>query len=255
MCAPRKSGGFPDQNDVGLFLRLQRRDCLRIALSTACAFGDDNVEEELADMRDLNRLMIRPCSVFGAMVCLCLTGAALPVFSAGYQELVAKRPELFEPDTGLRIARQRAPTPDDIPGSAVPVSPEQARALLTAGALAIDVFGAAQSRYDELDGTWLVSTPRESLPGAIWLPETGRGTLTGEMQGYLASNLMRFTSGDKTRALLVFCVADCWMSWNAAQRIAGLGYENVYWFRLGTDGWLDIGGSLEVVDPVPVNVD
>ena len=121
--------------------------------------------------------------------------------------------------------------------------------------LAIDVFGAAQSRYDELDGTWLVSKTRYSLPGAIWLPEVGRGRLAKEMQDYLAGNLQRLTSFDKDHPIMVFCVADCWMSWNAAQRISELGYTQVYWYRLGTDGWQDIGEPLHPVDPVPVAVD
>lgn len=119
----------------------------------------------------------------------------------------------------------------------------------------MDVFGAAQSRYDELDGTWLVSEPRLSLPGAVWLPETGRGVLTDEMAEYLFENLTTLTEGNYARPLLVFCVADCWMSWNAAQRVAALGYERVYWYRLGTDGWLDLGETLVPVEPVPVNTE
>lgn len=177
------------------------------------------------------------------------------VSAADYREHQARRPELFDSATGYRIGRQRAPTPDDIPGPARLVSPQEARALLADGAVALDVFGAAQSRFDELDGTWLVSNQRLSLPGAVWLPEVGRGRLSEEMERYLSQNLLRLTGGAKDHAIVVYCVADCWMSWNAAQRIAGLGYQRVYWFRLGTDGWLDIGAPLAPVDPVPVTVD
>lgn len=180
---------------------------------------------------------------------------ASQVGAESYRILQDRRPELFDPATGLRIARQRSPTPDDIPRPARPVSPNEARQLVQQGALPLDVFGAAQSRFDELDGTWLVSTPRESLPGAVWLPETGRGTLSDEMHRYLQSNLDRITEGNKDHPMVVFCVADCWMSWNAAQRIAALGYTQVAWFRLGTDGWLDLGSALHPVDPVPVDVD
>jgi len=127
--------------------------------------------------------------------------------------------------------------------------------LLETGAIAIDVFGANQSRYDELDGTWLVKDPRQSLPNAVWLPEVGRGVLSDEMQAYFAQNLADLTEGDTSRALILFCVADCWMSWNAAQRATTLGYKDVNWFRLGTDGWLDEGFELEPVNPVPVNMD
>ncbi|WP_420327197.1 rhodanese-like domain-containing protein [Mameliella sp.] len=172
-----------------------------------------------------------------------------------YAEHQARRPELFDPETGYRIGRQRAPTPDDIPAPAVLITPDQARKLLAHGAVALDVFAAQQSRFDELEGTWLVSEQRLSLPGAVWLPEVGRGRLSEIMQRYLTDNLVRITAGDRDRALVIYCVADCWMSWNAAQRIAGLGYSRVYWFRLGTDGWLDIGETLAPVDPVPVDVD
>jgi PQQ-dependent catabolism-associated CXXCW motif protein len=175
--------------------------------------------------------------------------------AATYAEHQARRPDLFDPATGLRIGRQRAPTPDDIPGPALLIAPEEAQNLMTKGALVLDVFGAQQSRFDELDGTWLVSKQRLSLPGAVWLPEVGRGRLSDVMQRYLKENLARLTAGDHDRAIIVFCVADCWMSWNAAQRIAGLGYTRVHWFRLGTDGWLDIGADLIAVDPEPVNVD
>ncbi|WP_421905770.1 rhodanese-like domain-containing protein [Mameliella sp.] len=175
--------------------------------------------------------------------------------AAPYAEHQARRPELFDPETGYRIGRQRAPTPDDIPAPAVLITPDQARKLLANGAVALDVFAAQQSRFDELEGTWLVSEQRLSLPGAVWLPEVGRGRLSEIMQRYLTNNLVRITAGDRDRPLIVYCVADCWMSWNAAQRIAGLGYSRVYWFRLGTDGWLDIGETLAPVDPVPVDVD
>ena len=176
-----------------------------------------------------------------------------PAVAESYAEMQATRPELFHPLTGYRIERQRAPVPEDIPPPAQVAGPEDARRLLEEGALALDVFGASQSRYDELDGTWLVSTPRLSLPGAVWLPETGRGTLTPDMAAYLGDTLARLTEGQANRPIVVFCVADCWMSWNAAQRIAGLGYTEVHWFRLGTDGWLDIGGRLEPASPVPVS--
>ena len=178
-----------------------------------------------------------------------------PVLAAEIADIRAKNPHLFHDQTGFRIERQRAPTPDDIPPPSRLIDAHQALSFMEEGAVFIDVFGAPQSRYDELEGTWLVKDPRESLPGAIWLPEVGRGSLTADMQSYLETNLERLTKGDPTRPLVVFCVADCWMSWNAAQRIAQLGYENVNWFRLGTDGWLDEGWALEPVTPVPVNVD
>lgn len=166
-----------------------------------------------------------------------------------------RRPELFHPDTGYRIDQQRAPTPEDIPAPAQWVAPEQARQLIANGAVVLDVSGALQSRYDELDGTWLVPEQKMSLPGAVWLPEVGRGVLDETMKSYLQTEMGRVTGGDLTHPIVVYCVADCWMSWNAAQRITGLGYAQVYWFQLGTDGWREQGWPLSPVDPIPVNVD
>ena len=186
---------------------------------------------------------------------LLIVALTFPLSAAPYKELQAARPELFDPATGYRISRHRAPTPDDIPPPAQVVTAEQVRTLLADGALALDVFGAAQSRYDELDGSWLVSKPRLSLPGALWLPETGTGAIEPAILSYLVRNLGQATQGNRDHPVVVYCISDCWISWNAAQRIAGLGYSHVYWFRNGTDGWLDIGGRLDVVQPVPVDVD
>lgn len=177
------------------------------------------------------------------------------LWAGSYAEMQAARPDLFDPATGYRIARHRAPVPDDIPAPAQVVTPTRARALIEGGALALDVFGASQSRFDELDGTWLVSKPRRSLPGAVWLPEVGKGAIDPAILLYLQENLENLTGGDTAYPIVVFCIADCWISWNAAQRIAGLGYARVYWLRTGTDGWLDMGWPLDPVKPVPVRVD
>ncbi len=163
-------------------------------------------------------------------------------------------PHLFHPKNGLRIERYRAPVPDDVPGG-TRITAQKVKALLEKPAALVDVFGAASSRFDELDGTWLVSKQRQSLPGATWLPEVGRGSSGAEMQAYFAENLKRLTGGDKNCPLILFCISACWMSWNAVQHATALGYTRIYWFAEGTDGWLDEGWDLAPVDPIPVNVD
>lgn len=177
------------------------------------------------------------------------------VSAESWESIRDRRPELFHPETNLRIARQRAPTPDNIPAPINKITAEQAHQLLQEDAVPVDVFGALQSRFDELDGTWLVDGSRESLPGAVWLPEVGRGTLSPAMHEYLRTQLARITDGDQSRPLVVYCVSDCWMSWNASQHISALGYTQVFWLRHGTDGWLDAGFELHPVDPVPVDTD
>ena len=48
-----------------------------------------------------------------------------------------------------------------------------------------------------------------------------------------------------------YCLADCWMSWNAAKRALKIGYSNVAWYRDGTDGWLAAGLPLQEATPEP----
>ena len=172
-----------------------------------------------------------------------------------FASIQERRPDLFHSETGFRISHQRGPTPDDIPPPSRMVDAIEVQSLLDQGAVPIDVFGALQSRYDDIDGTWLVKGPRATLPGAIWLPETGRGTLDQTMLGYFTSNLEHLDGGEKTTPFVFLCVADCWMSWNAAQRAASLGYQNVYWFRDGTDGWVENGFTLSETLPIPVDTD
>lgn len=188
------------------------------------------------------------------LVLVCFFQASI-TYAETYAVLKERRPELFHPQTGYRIEKQRSPTPDDIKLPAILIDANEVDRLIKNGALAVDVFGALQSRYDELDGTWLVSKARLSIPGAVWLPEVGRGVLEPQMQAYLEYNIKNLTDGSFDKPVIVFCVADCWMSWNASQRIAELGYKNVFWFRNGTDGWLDTDRTLEKVEPVPVNVE
>ncbi len=190
-----------------------------------------------------------------AMVVLTLSAPvafAEVAFADSTAEHQTKRPDLFHPRTGLRVARFRAPTPDDVPGVRR-ITACEAQAMVDA--IRLDVGPAASSRHDDLDGTWLVSGDHLSLPGAHWLPEVGRGELTPILQDYLARNLAEITGGDTTRRIVVFCIADCWMSWNAAQRITQMGYKGVHWFAEGTDGWLDDGLELVPVGPVPVRID
>jgi PQQ-dependent catabolism-associated CXXCW motif protein len=59
--------------------------------------------------------------------------------------------------------------------------------------------------------------------------------------------------GDQTKALVVYCLRDCWMSWNAAKRILGMGYPNVVWYPDGTDGWAEADLPLQEAIPEPAS--
>jgi PQQ-dependent catabolism-associated CXXCW motif protein len=88
-------------------------------------------------------------------------------------------------------------------------------------------------------GTIWRDKPRLDIPGSIWLPDTGYGALAPATEDYLRKNLQRVTGGDRAKLLVIYCLRDCWMSWNGAKRILSMGYANVAWYPDGTDGWTD----------------
>ena len=90
-----------------------------------------------------------------------------------------------------------------------------------------------------------------SIPGSIWLPDTGYGALAAATEDYLKQGLARATGGDKAKLLVVYCQASCWMSWNAAKRALSFGYANVAWYPDGTDGWEAAGLPLVEAQPEP----
>jgi len=120
----------------------------------------------------------------------------------------------------------------------------------------IDVYGAIfREESLDFDGAWLVSTPRKNIPNSVWLPNVGKQTLKPVVEQYYRDQLKALTNDDKTAQLVIYCIEDCWMAWNAAKRAVEWGYSNVHWFREGVDGWTDNQWALQSSEPVslPVN--
>ena len=158
----------------------------------------------------------------------------------------------FDPVTGYRIAHYRASVPEAVPGGKR-VDLEQVDALIKSGAVLLDVMPSEGAGADPATGQWRLSRPHQTIPGATWLPDVGRGTLTAAFDAYLKTNIEMLTKGDTSKPIIIFCQSDCWMSWNAVQRLSGLGYISLYWFPEGTDGWVEWGDrKLVPVEPVPV---
>jgi PQQ-dependent catabolism-associated CXXCW motif protein len=93
------------------------------------------------------------------------------------------------------------------------------------------------------------ATPRATIPGALWVPGVGEGRLEPEAERYLDGALARLAGPAGPRPVVVFCFADCWMSWNAALRLAARGAPPALWYPLGVDGWVEAGGGLARVTP------
>lgn len=144
--------------------------------------------------------------------------------------------EPFEPE-GFRTENYRAPVPATLEGARVLTTAEAAAIWRTKSGAFIDVLPRPPKPKNLPDGTVWRDAPRKDIPGSIWLPDTGYGTLPPAMDEYFRRGLARASRGDKTALLVIYCLADCWMSWNAAKRALAEGYSNVAWYPDGTDGW------------------
>ena len=155
-----------------------------------------------------------------------------------------------EPD-GYRTEDYRAPTPATLKGARVVTTAEAEQIWKAGGAIFIDVMPHAPRPANLPPGTIWREKPRRNIPGSIWLPDTGYGALAAVTENYLRANLARVTEGDRAKALVVYCLRDCWMSWNAAKQILGMGYTNVVWYPDGTDGWAEDDLPLRESTPEP----
>jgi PQQ-dependent catabolism-associated CXXCW motif protein len=155
-----------------------------------------------------------------------------------------------EPE-GYRTSDYRAPTPATLKGARV-LTTDEAEALWKGGAAAfVDVMPQAPRPPNLPPGTVWRDKPRLTIPGSVWLPDTGYGALAPATEDYLGRGLEKASGGDRGRLIVFFCLADCWMSWNAAKRALSYGYGNVAWYPEGTDGWDMAGLPLVEAKPEP----
>jgi len=158
--------------------------------------------------------------------------------------------EVAEPEN-YRLEDYRAPTPATLRGVKAIGTEEAEKIWRSRNASFVDVLPRPPRPKNLPEGTLWHDKPRPNIPGSIWLPDTGYGELAPSMAEYFAKGLAKATDGDRTRLVVLYCLADCWMSWNAAKRALEIGYSNVAWYREGTDGWLAAGLPLEEATPEP----
>lgn len=141
-----------------------------------------------------------------------------------------------EPE-GYRMDDYRAPSPATVAGG-VMLDTDAAHQLWESGAAVwIDVLPAPRRPENLPPSALWMPLPHRDIPGSLWLPDIGRGALSPDIEGYFRDHLATATKLRKDAAVVFYCLADCWMSWNAAKRAASWGYTQIYWYRDGTDGW------------------
>ena len=145
----------------------------------------------------------------------------------------------------------RTPVPKTLAGATVLTADAAEKLWKEKKALFIDVFPKAPKPAN-LPGSTIWRDPTHmSIDGATWLPNVGYGAPTPEQADYFKTRLEALTSNDKSRPVVLFCLRNCWMSWNAAKRALSMGYTNVHWFPDGADGWQEIGNELVYLKSYP----
>ena len=158
--------------------------------------------------------------------------------------------QTVEEPQDYRNDHYRAPVPATLSG-ATTIGSAEAYAIWRAGKAGfIDVLPQPPKPTNLPEGTIWREKARHSIPGAIWLPNVGYGGIADVTADYFRSGLERVTGGDRAQPVVLFCLEDCWMSWNAAKRAIEWGYEDVYWFPDGTDGWAFLDYPLEQIHPM-----
>ena len=172
-------------------------------------------------------------------------GVALTLCS---QRARAADEALFDAE-GYRRARYRAPV-DRNPAPARRIALADALKLRPGkNALFLDVLPAEGGVRDAAMGRWTLAEPHETIPGALWFPEVGRAPVDAALWAGLVAAVAQTRGRHPGWPVVVFCRADCWMSWNAARRLALGGVPGVVWLAEGIEGWHDAARPLAPVQP------
>lgn len=153
--------------------------------------------------------------------------------------------------SGFRMDDYRAPTPATLQGATVLTTDEARAHWEKRDAVFIDVLPQVPRPPGLPASTIWHEKPRLDVPGSIWLPDTGYGALAPVMEQYFERGLEQASDGKRDSMLIFYCLANCWMSWNAAKRALTLGYTRVAWYPDGTDGWAADHLPLERRTPLP----
>ena len=176
-----------------------------------------------------------------------LGGLLLAALLVGAVAARAAPPEL----QGYRTDNYRAPTPATVAGGTALDTAAARQVWDKGGAVWVDVLAAPRRPANLPAAAVWLPVPRRDIPGSVWLPDVGRGALDPKIEAFFRANLDRLTKHRPDMPVVFYCLANCWISWNAARRAANWGYTRVYWYRDGTDGWEAAKLPLATARPLP----
>ncbi len=153
--------------------------------------------------------------------------------------------EVVEPSQ-FRMDHYRDDVPATLQGATVLHTEALAALLAAKHPLVIDVLPSPVPPNDTRPGLPRLALPHQTIPGAVWLPDVGRGALNAGIEARFRAKLAALTGNHLDAPTVFTCLSRCWMSWNAAKRAVGYGYTGVIWYPDGVDGWR-LGGHNTVV--------
>lgn len=180
--------------------------------------------------------------------CAALAGIALSAMPAVVPSSARADASVPEP-AGYRMEDYRAPTPATLQGATIIDTQTAERLWRAKSAIFLDVLPRPEKPANLPAGTIWRDKPRPHIPGSLWLANTGYGALSADMDAYFRRGLETATGGDKAKAIVFYCLKDCWMSWNAAKRAMADAYTDVLWYPEGTDGWTAAKLPTELATP------
>jgi PQQ-dependent catabolism-associated CXXCW motif protein len=183
---------------------------------------------------------------------MCRLGARLLLLTVTMGAAVAAvaARTVFVPEPhGYWLGPIHAPVPATIAGGTVIGTAALTRLLASGGAVLVDVAEATRRPTGLPAGTlWLPRTHRD-IPGSVWVPDVGRGTISPRFAAWFRTRLAALTGGNRDKRVVVYCHPRCWMSWNAAKRVINDGYRAVFWYPGGVEGWEAAGHATAIADP------
>jgi PQQ-dependent catabolism-associated CXXCW motif protein len=175
-------------------------------------------------------------------------GGRIAVALVAFVSTAAAQSDVPEPES-YRMRDYRAATPATLRGATIVNTSEAERLWRGHDAAFVDVLPQAPRPKTLPPGTIWRDKPHADVPGSLWLADSGYGELAPSMLEYFSRGLEKATNGDHDRTVVIYCLADCWMSWNAAKRALTLGFKHVDWYRDGADGWTSAGLPTEDAKP------
>ncbi len=154
--------------------------------------------------------------------------------------------EPFDPATGYRIAQFRAEVPSSVAGGRMIGMDALEELIVREKPLLIDVVTNDTTLAERLRDLVRGRPPeRQRITGSVWLPRMGLGRLDDVDAAAEKGKLLALAGGAMDRPMVFYCLANCWVSWNAARRAVGFGFSQVLWYRDGIEAWMDAGLPVE----------